>query len=108
MKLTTEQRQNMDKLIEALDSGDYQQTRNFLRARDKYCIGGVMCDLSNYGDWTKTSTNLYAFQHDGKTHHNFLPTPVMNLFGINGPTMAELQRLNDSGSTFSDLPTRAR
>ena len=97
------------KWLNALRSGDYQQTQNRLHDKNGFCCLGVLCDLygkENNVEWELPGRyDAYAFQ-DMVTS---LPLSVMEWVGVEndnpcvtaGPyTLAEL---NDTGSTFNEI-----
>jgi hypothetical protein len=57
-----------DKWIAALRSGKYTQTTNALRADDRFCCLGVLCDISNKGKWsTDRGRDYSAFVFENET-----------------------------------------
>ena len=57
---------NVLRWANALNSGDYMQTRNTLRDGDSFCCLGVLCDISGVGEWhqdtVETESDLYSLQ----------------------------------------------
>jgi hypothetical protein len=98
------------KWVDALRSGEYQQTQNYLRTDNGFCCLGVLCDLygkENNVEWEPSthSKNAYMFQNMATG----LPLSVMEWVGVEGYnplvnggpfTLAEL---NDKGSTFNEI-----
>ncbi len=66
--------ENIKKWINALESGDYQQTTGRLRRGDAMCCLGVACDISDISNWTKN--DRYMGEKD------VLPNNVMAWLGI--------------------------
>jgi hypothetical protein len=80
------------KLIAALRSGKYQQTRGTLRQRTngqtQYCCLGVACDIyrkeTRKGKWKKLDSQ-FDFYHDAETvSEGVLTKPVAEWYGFNG------------------------
>ena len=95
------------KWLSALRSGDYQQTRSYLRNEDGFCCLGVLCDL--YGkehnvEWKLVDAGIYYEFQDKKA---ILPLSVIEWAGVedDNPEICEtpLSRLNDNGSTFNEI-----
>jgi hypothetical protein len=97
------------KWVDALRSGDYQQTQRRLHDENGFCCLGVLCDLygkENNVEWDLTNNghNVYVFQ-DKK---GILPLSVIEWAGVedDNPEICgetPLSRLNDSGSTFNEI-----
>ena len=98
------------KWVDALRSGDYQQTKGRLRKEDKFCCLGVLCDLyikENNVEWEPSThyKNAYVFQ-DMAT---ILPRSVVEWAGVGegNPLVndgdSSLAKLNDRGSTFNEI-----
>ena len=97
------------KWLSALRSGDYQQTRSYLRNEDGFCCLGVLCDL--YGkehnvEWNLANSGInYEFQDEPEC----LPPSVVEWAGVVGtdPVIgngeAFLSQLNDTGYTFNEI-----
>ena len=97
-----------EKWLNALRSGDYQQTKFNLRRKDRFCCLGVLCDL--YGkehnlEWELVDVGVYRFQN----RDLYLSSSVIEWSGLvsenpivcNGET--SLGYLNDNGSTFNEI-----
>jgi hypothetical protein len=101
-------------LIEALESGKYQQTTGALRKAGNYCCLGVACDLMDPGKWQNDGDWVYCGNHAS------LPVKVMLYYGFNfnnpylhtllpsktpGSNMllASLAAANDGGYTFKEI-----
>ena len=121
--------ENSRKLVEALRSGEYQQTKYRLRDENGFCCLGVACDVyakeTGKGKWHTGSSDYYfkidedEYEEDGSR----LPYSVQIWLGFSsvrggrslknkslgnfvmpyGGYSSSLTRLNDSGSTFSEI-----
>jgi hypothetical protein len=100
------------KWLNALRSGEYQQTQRYLHDENGFCCLGVLCDL--YGKENNVEWNLannghnYVFQ-DMVT---ILPRSVVEWAGvkdhnadfiINETRTETLANLNDTGFTFNEI-----
>ena len=63
--------------VEALRSGEYEQTRERLRGDDRHCCLGVLCDL--------VDPNRWEGEHWGETEVGDLPDEVMEAVGLSSP-----------------------
>ena len=97
---------NAKKWIKALRSGEYKQTKEFLRIGDKFCCLGVACDL--YGKSKKIPWDDVLFL-DEREH---LPQIVIEWLGLNngeGEFQSTIKGenfltgLNDSGRRFKTI-----
>jgi len=97
------------KWVSALRSGEYQQTRNYLRTDNRFCCLGVLCDLyikENNVEWEPSIySDAYMFQNMVAA----LPLSVIEWSGVEGynplvnDEIGTLAGLNDSGSTFEQI-----
>lgn len=90
--------------VEALRSGEYEQTDGALRYEDKFCCLGVACDLyRKHGGGPEWGPNDV---YDAKV--DYLPKSVMDWLGVShdsgvfgeGDDMDSLGDLNDAGTGF--------
>ena len=96
------------KWVDALRSGDYQQTKGRLRKEDEFCCLGVLCDLyakENNVEWQHNEVDGYFYGN-----HGFIPpSSVVEWSGIadSNPLVNDeidtLAGLNDRGSTFNEI-----
>lgn len=94
--------------VEALRSGEYQQTTSVLEAKGEQCCLGVLCRLAiKYGvamqEWIAEPGNTVFDGHDG-----CLPVPVMEWAGVKNEegacqNMPPLTEQNDGGDTFLQI-----
>jgi hypothetical protein len=97
------------KWVDALRSGDYQQTQRYLRTNSGFCCLGVLCDL--YGKENNVEWNLANNGHNYEFQNmeSYLPSSMRkwaDLEYCDPPVNDEestLVRLNDSGSTFEQI-----
>lgn len=82
-------KENVAKLIAALRSGNYGQTKGKLSnsSGTEYCCLGVACDISGLGRWDNTYSGRYYVIEDenGKKiddSDNVLPEPVARWLGM--------------------------
>lgn len=114
--------QNMLKLVEALESGEYQQTKGCLReSRDNgeyaYCCLGVATDLRI----TEEKGDIWI--HHGHSYYDDVVNPVSYLssktqdwLGIGefnpqlflGSDRSTAARLNDTGASFKEIAVAFR
>jgi len=99
------------KWVDALRSGEYQQTKGRLHDENGFCCLGVLCDLygkENNVEWVISEYfGRYMFQNEGAD----LPFSVIKWSGIadSGPPsddqmcIGTLAALNDGGSTFNEI-----
>ena len=94
--LTTEEARK--KWVEALRSGKYKQSIQFLHSEEGYCCLGVACDLfkEKHQKWEK-SNFIYNFKNE-KNHsynQNYIPRSLARKIGIDNSNQECLSRLND-------------
>lgn len=86
-------KENVEKLIAALESGGYKQTRERLHTSLGYCCLGVACDLylkENGGEWTEKSYGVYAMpMSSGEPNEYVMPDYVYKWYGFDtgNPTL---------------------
>jgi hypothetical protein len=98
-------RENMTRLVEALESGCYKQGRYVLRRPDDtYCCLGVACDLSFTGRWMRDADS-YSWNYVTEEGYNdcVMPKPVIEWLGL--PTTAVSDGDIDSSALY--LPSTA-
>lgn len=111
------------KWLNALRSGDYQQTQKTLRKGDAFCCLGVLCDLylnehsDPKGCWIRSFSDEYQYSHmdiddDEIVDTEYIPHPVMVWSGIKNenPTVMDknevevsISELNDTGYSFKEI-----
>ena len=97
------------KWVDALRSGEYQQTQNYLRKEDGFCCLGVLCDL--YGKENNVEWNLASDGHNYKFQdkESHLPSSVIEWAGVDDDNpyvdgeIITLAGLNDTGCTFEEI-----
>lgn len=106
-----------DKWVAALRSGQYQQARGLLRDDDGYCCLGVLCDISEKGEWRNRRHDdiSWDFISDGiQVENSVLPYDVQLWAGIQqregrftGPNDQNwcLAAMNDEGRSFEEIAT---
>jgi hypothetical protein len=87
------------KWVEALRSGEYQQTKSYLHDIDGYCCLGVLCDVSGEGHWVMGGS-VFRFHHGEDDVAGFLPTDLALRTGV-GAFEMRLSNMNDNGNDFS-------
>lgn len=93
-----------ERWVSALRSGEYKQTCGLLRRSDGFCCLGVLSDLVKDEIGAKWVDNIF-YSNEGVQNTVLLSREVMELTGVYGVGLhvAYLVRLNDSGSTFSEI-----
>lgn len=84
------------KWIKALRSGSYLKTSGALRNDVGFCALGVLCDISQTGQW-ESEPNTKKFQYLGQIH--YLPKQVAEWAGM---TQTEASKVNAYLITYND------
>lgn len=101
---------NIQLLVDALRSGEYEQTEGTLENNKGNCCLGVACrEYIKAGNSLEigTTNNTQCTTFNGE--HNFLPIVVQEWLGMKVRTdvrssiQTELIDMNDNGSTFIDI-----
>lgn len=96
--------ENLINWIAALRSGKYAQAKRTLKRKNKdtYCCLGVMCDISNRGDWK--DEGFFLSEAPNRVYLNSPPFEVYGKFGIRDDFgVRDLMVMNDSGNTFREI-----
>jgi hypothetical protein len=83
------------KWLEALRSGRYAQTREYLRQDGGFCCLGVLCDIANPEAWTEGEGWLYENEEIREVDTCELPVPFRRNIGISDIREQQLIELND-------------
>jgi hypothetical protein len=101
--------------VNALNSGEYQQTREHLKTYYGYCCLGVLCDLyskANENGLWKEENNLFHFETvEGEYEYSTLPVNVSKWAGLDsdnpiieyGEEKMRISDLNDTGKSFKEI-----
>lgn len=110
-------RENREKWLTALESGEYKQTTGQLRAKERnsygYCCLGVLCNLNKdkENSWDGTlfiSKNLNydpsdIFSDKEHEHDTMPPDSFLETVKVNTNLADDLATMNDSGKTFKEI-----
>ena len=79
-----EQKKNRAKLVAALRSGEYKQTKNCLYDGEGYCCLGVACDIfsKEVGGEFVIDNGHYYFRYNDGENKNYLLGEVREFFGF--------------------------
>lgn len=81
------------KLIEALRSGKYKQTKYRLKRNGCFCLLGVMCDLYDPTQWKDGGCGWDVYGPD--EYLASLPPDLCKILQVGGPEHSKLIRMND-------------
>ena len=85
------------KWLAALRSGEYQQTKEALRAEGSFCCLGVLCDIVEPDDW----------EHDFHRGRNSYPADALLAeYGLTRSALEPYARMNDAGESFIAIADR--
>lgn len=107
-----QQRDNRQRLTDALTAGEYRQTTgelkvyNYINPTDQqdadtpyYCAIGLACELSELGSWAESEGHgcLYYLIPDTPEDEQTLSMPeaVKDFYGFTAPVPAVLMKMND-------------
>lgn len=122
-QVTIERTSLLDHLVEALESGEYEQGQNFLRYynpetnKDHYCCLGVLCDLwpQSAGRWKRgvsegvlsergiDQDNVWSMSFGNDTFIDYPVPQAVRDAGITINEMTTLAGLNDEGYNFMQI-----
>lgn len=95
--------------VDALESGEYAQTRSFLRGNDGFCCLGVLCDIyaktTGIGKWIETplsKSKHLSFLGDGFKAETSLPPDVSDWADFTGLKSYEYDGITTDLATFND------
>ena len=95
---------NLEKLISALESGQYEKGEKKLRQDDRYCAWGVACDLfmreTGRGRWEQVGYGVARFvldedRGDSRVETTSPPLEVEKWFGLEPGQAVKIIRWND-------------
>lgn len=101
-----------EKWVQALRSGEYDQTTKVLRDNEGFCCLGVLTDLylqEHDEDWKLMKNGYYAIQLDVRVEYEALAERVQEWAGLASPNGTIdggecLAEMNDSGHySFEDI-----
>jgi hypothetical protein len=122
-------RENMQQLVDALESDEFEQTNSTLRRDDKFCCLGVACQISGVGVWASSQgySGVYFYVTLSGATGQVLPVDVMNWLGVGTDDAednflasqlildAEAEgdtetgsNMNDNGYSFYEIAARIR
>jgi len=98
------------KWIKALRSGEYKQSRGWIRCEDTYCVLGVLCDLhmkefeGSFGEWEEydylsNKKQMYSYQDVTRE----LPSLVDLWAELPSKVISYAMQANDEGVSFKKL-----
>jgi len=95
----------LDKWLEVLESGKYQQTQKVLRDEKGYCCFGVLCDLVDSNKWQKaTDEDKFYWEIDDAMP----PVWVLELVNLDKYTARKYSGMNDDGESFEAIASEIK
>lgn len=100
------------KWLEALRSGEYQQTKGHLKDAEGHCCLGVLCEITNLGTWEPVyhGGEILTYRVNGKVASEcdgLLPEAVVHATGVDDAAQTALYPMNDSHLDPKDFPAIA-
>ena len=105
--------QVFDLWVNALRSGEYRQTKGYLKKSSGFCCLGVLCDLSikdgGRGEWSSAyydNPPTFIFGHANFEVAAFSAMPPVQITDYLGLTYEEavyVASMNDKGKSFSEI-----
>jgi len=100
--------------IDALESGEYEQTKGLLKRKDSYCCLGILCQISGLGEFKQLMGDKffsYILTNGETCSLAALPNEILEWAGMSdmygnfdkSDGFSTLSILNDSGKTFREI-----
>lgn len=91
--------------LQALRSGEYEQTKHRLHTYEGFCCLGVLCDFAIDGEWDSWNTDdkgrVTSYHKGGNIA--LLPNHFLEYVGMTHEHQEHLTRMNDDGKTFEQI-----
>jgi len=111
--------ENVEKWVEALESGEFEQTQVSLKDEDGYCCLGVACDIyrreTGDGEWVwDEDFNSYAFvTEEDRPNAAVLPESVRKWLGASSAAVrigswSAIDMNDELGYDFKGIAARVR
>lgn len=113
-----DQKENRNELVDALQSGEYQQGRGRLKRKLPdgnfiYCPLGIACEIYHnyhigFSRWCADTTYSTGFKgvKNGGIHYQFPPSVVEEFFGFSKNNVENIITMNDLNfATFNEIST---
>lgn len=93
-----------ERWVAALRSGEYEQATGGLRTKDKFCAGGVLCDVVGV-EWEKPheTLNWYMAIFNGEQDGGAIPPTLLRYLDLTYEAMRSIERLNDKETPFAEI-----
>lgn len=101
------QEANMRRWVEALESGEYKQTKQMLRNKNGYCCLGVWCKLDRLARWNGESYEALVGDEPERLDDEDLG-PLKARLGISEDEEIAYIAANDSGRKFPTIAAKVR
>lgn len=72
----------MQALISALRSGKYEQSKHMLYDGYKYSFAGLMCEISEIGQWREIKYNYWVYQVEDSDWKYLVPDQIARKFNL--------------------------
>lgn len=92
--------------VEALRSGEYQQTTGCLRDIGGFCCLGVLCDILDRSCWdvhTDDSYGVTDYSYGDGDEDALIPADISERIGLPRRVQEDLAELNDHGFSFAEI-----
>jgi hypothetical protein len=90
------------KWVEALRSGEYKQTRNYLQDEYGFCCLGVLCEVMGLENTEDDILDITRYYYEGDYNISLFPGNLGSDLEIDHDE-GTLVNMNDNGKTFSEI-----
>lgn len=94
----------MIKWVKALRSGKYKQTKGYLKDSKGYCCLGVLCEISEIGEFVDEGLDYHYLISKGRSYKSYLsilPVQVKHYAGLKSDN-AHIMSIKTDLVTFND------
>jgi hypothetical protein len=117
--MRTSNLERMQLLVDALESGEYEQTTSVLRRDTAFCCLGVACDISGIGQWVQNGGEEFTYRCATDFSMSVLPMDVVDWLGLERSEYVSAEELpiddelsaitmNDTGESFAEIAQKLR